>query len=143
MSGSKSAFASPLDKVHSMGANPVGGFEHPRGQAFKGQLDMLSLGSLMGQEENTSSLPSISWDDILGSSRSSLGSSTRGTAFVEPTSADQHVHDYGNYLSSSSLSEVFISKCEFPLHFSKKFVVLLEIVQLDSWYIISWFLYLP
>jgi len=114
--GSKSAFASPLDKVHSMGANPVGGLEHPRGQAFKGQLDMLSLGSLMGQEENTSSLPSISWDDILGSSRSSLGSYTRGTAFVEPTSADQHVHDYGNYLSSSSLSEVFISKSRMMVH---------------------------
>jgi len=143
MSGSKSAFASPLDKVHSMGANTVSGLEHPRGQAFKGQLDMLSLGSLMGQEENTSSLPSISWDDILGSSRSSLGSSTRGTAFVEPTSADQHVRDYGNYLSSSSLSEVFISKCEFPLHFSKNLVVLHEIVGLDSWYIISRFLYLP
>lgn len=119
MSGSKSAIASPLDKVHPMGANPTGGLEHARGQAFKGQLDMLSLSNLMGQEENASSLPSISWGDILGSSRSGLGSSTRGTASVEPTSADQRVHDYGSYFSSSSVSEVFSSKCEFPLHFMK------------------------
>lgn len=96
--------------VDHKGANPAGGLEHPRGQAFKGQLDMLSLSKLMGQEENTSSLSSISWGDILGSSRSSLGSSTRGTAFVEPSSADQLVHDYGNYPSSSSLSEVFSMK---------------------------------
>ncbi|CAN6345567.1 unnamed protein product, partial [Urochloa humidicola] len=108
--GGKSAFASSLDKVHPMGANPVGGLEHPRGQAFKGQLDMLSLSSLMGQEENASSLPSLSWEDILGSTRSSIGSSTRGTTSVEPTSADQHVHDYGNYHSSSSLSEAFSSQ---------------------------------
>nr|CAB3460493.1 unnamed protein product [Digitaria exilis] len=108
--GSKSAIASPLDKVHPMGANPTGGLEHARGQAFNGQLDMLSLSNLMGQEENASSLPSISWGDILGSSRSGLGSSTRGTASVEPTSADQRVHDYGSYFSSSSVSEVFSSK---------------------------------
>ncbi|KAF8724786.1 hypothetical protein HU200_020720 [Digitaria exilis] len=108
--GSKSAIASPLDKVHPMGANPTGGLEHARGQAFKGQLDMLSLSNLMGQEENASSLPSISWGDILGSSRSGLGSSTRGAASVEPTSANQRVHDYGSYFSSSSVSEVFSSK---------------------------------
>ncbi|CAN6331707.1 unnamed protein product [Urochloa humidicola] len=108
--GGKSAFASSLDKVHPMGANPVGGLEHPRGQAFKGQLDMLSLSNLMGQEENASSLPSLSWGDILSSTRSSIGSSTRGTTSIEPTSADQRVHDYGNYHSSSSLSEAFSSQ---------------------------------
>jgi hypothetical protein len=110
-----------------MCTNPAGGLEHPRGQAFKGQLDVLSLSNLMGQDENTSSLTSISWGDILDSSRSSLGSSTRGTAFVEPSSADQLVHDYGNYPSSSSLSEVFSSKCEFLLHFQ---FVLLDIGEL-------------
>ena len=43
MSGSKSAFASPLDKVHSMGANPVGGLEHPRGQALRANWTCLAL----------------------------------------------------------------------------------------------------
>ncbi|XP_062179715.1 protein MEI2-like 3 isoform X2 [Phragmites australis] len=107
---SKSIFASPLEKDHPMGVNPACGLEHPGVQAFKGQLDVLNLSNLMGQEENASRLPSISWGDILSSSRSRLGLSTRETAFVEPTSADQRVHGYGNGPSSSSFSEVFSSK---------------------------------
>lgn len=106
--GSKPAFASPLEKVHPMGANPDGGLEHPGGRAFKG-LDILSLSNLMGQE-NASSLPSISWGDILTSPRSRLGLSTREAAFAEPTSADQRVPGYGEGLSYSSLTEVFCSK---------------------------------
>ncbi|TVU18435.1 hypothetical protein EJB05_34536 [Eragrostis curvula] len=105
--GSKSAFASPLEKIHPMGVNPVGGLEHPGGQAFKGQLDMLNFRNLVGQEDNTSNLPSISWGDVLSSSRSRLGMST---AFVEPNGTNQRVHDYGNGSSRSSLSEVFSSK---------------------------------
>ncbi|XP_062230444.1 protein MEI2-like 3 [Phragmites australis] len=108
--GSKSAFTSPLEKVHPMGVNPACGLENPGAQALKGQLDVLNLSNLMGQEENASSLPSISWGDALSSSRSRLGLSTRETAFVELTSADRRVHGYGNSPSSSSFSEVFSSK---------------------------------
>lgn len=108
--GSKPAFTSPLDKVHPMGSSPAGGLEHQRGQAFKEHLGMLNLGNLVGQQENAPGIPSISWGDVLSSSRSSLGLSTGGTAFVEPASADQHVHDYGDFPSSSSYTEVFSSK---------------------------------
>lgn len=117
MSGSKPAFTSPLDKVHPMGSSPAGGLEHQRVQAFKEHLGMLNLGNLVGQQENAPGIPSISWGDVLSSSRSSLGLSTGGTAFVEPASADQHVHDYGDFPSSSSYTEVFSSKCEFPFAF--------------------------
>ncbi|KXG20999.1 protein MEI2-like 3 isoform X2 [Sorghum bicolor] len=108
--GSEPIFTSPLDKVHPMGSSPAGGLEHQQGQAFKGQMGMLNLGNLVGQQENAPGIPSISWDDVLSSSRSSLGLSTGGTAFVGPTSADQHVHDYGDCPSSSSYTEVFSSK---------------------------------
>ncbi|KAL6619872.1 hypothetical protein ACP70R_035011 [Stipagrostis hirtigluma subsp. patula] len=104
--GSKSVFASPLEKVHPMGVNPGGGLEHQGGQAFKGQLDTLS--NLTGQEQNASILPSISWDDVLSSSKSTLGMSTRETAFIEATNAHQRMHVNGS--SSSSFSEVFGSK---------------------------------
>ncbi|XP_066335433.1 protein MEI2-like 3 isoform X2 [Miscanthus floridulus] len=107
--GSKPAFTSPLDKVHPMGSSPAGGLEHQRGQAFKGQMGMLNLGNLVGQQENAPGIPSISWGDVLSSSRSSLGLSTGGTAFVEPNTADQHAHDYGDCPSSSSF-KVFSSK---------------------------------
>lgn len=119
MSGSKPIFTSPLDKVHPMGSSPAGGLEHQRGQDFKGQLGMLNLGNLVGQQENAPGIPSISWGDLLSSSRSSLGLSTGGTAFVEPTSADQHVHDYGDCPSSSSFTEVFSRKCESPCIFKE------------------------
>ncbi|CAD6273387.1 unnamed protein product [Miscanthus lutarioriparius] len=108
--GSKPTFTSPLDKVHPMGSSPAAGLEHQRGQAFEGHLGMLNLGNLVGQQENAPGIPSISWGDVLSSSRSSLGLSTGGTAFVEPTSADQHVHDYRDCPSSSSYTEVFSSK---------------------------------
>lgn len=108
--GRKPVFTSPFDKVHPMGASPAGGLEHQRGQAFKGQLDMLSLSNLTGQQETAPSIPSISWGDVLGTSRSSLGMSTRGTTFAERTSADQHVHDCVDCPSSSSYTEVFGSK---------------------------------
>ncbi|KAL5202768.1 hypothetical protein ABZP36_013720 [Zizania latifolia] len=107
--GNKSVFASPLEKVQSNGANHAGGLESPgANQAFKG-LDMLSLSNLMGQE-NASSSPSISWCDILTSPRSRLALFSRETAFVKPSSADQHVPGYGKGLSSSPLSEVSNSK---------------------------------
>ena len=105
-----------------MGSSPAGGLEHQRGQAFKGQMGMLNLGNLVGQQENAPGIPSISWGDVLSSSRSSLGLSTGGTAFVEPNTADQHAHDYGDCPSSSSF-KVFSSKCEFPLHFFKKLIL--------------------
>ncbi|KAJ1255167.1 hypothetical protein BS78_K283400 [Paspalum vaginatum] len=108
--GRKPVPTSPFDKAHHTGASPAGFLEPQRGQAFKGQLDMLSLSNLMGQQQSTSSIPSISWGDVLGNSRSSLGLSTRGTAFVEPTSADQHVHDCGDCPSTRSFTEVFGSK---------------------------------
>uniref|UniRef100_A0A0E0DKR6 RRM domain-containing protein n=1 Tax=Oryza meridionalis TaxID=40149 RepID=A0A0E0DKR6_9ORYZ len=101
--GSKSVFASPLEKIQPNGANHAGGPETPGGQAFKG-LDILSLSNLMRQE-NASGSPSLSWGEILTNPISRLGLSTRETAFVEPTTADQHVPGYGKGLSSSSLSE--------------------------------------
>jgi hypothetical protein len=113
MAGSKSVFASPLEKIQPNGANHAGDPETPGGQAFKG-LDILSLSNLMRQE-NASGSPSLSWGEILTNPISRLGLSTRETAFVEPTTADQHVPGYGKGLSSSSLSEVFSGKCEFPL----------------------------
>lgn len=82
--GSKSDFASTLEKVHPTGANPEGSLEHPGGEVFKG-LDILSLSKLMGQG-NASSLPSISWDDILTTPVSRLGLSTRETAIAETAS---------------------------------------------------------
>uniref|UniRef100_A0A0D9ZT20 RRM domain-containing protein n=1 Tax=Oryza glumipatula TaxID=40148 RepID=A0A0D9ZT20_9ORYZ len=106
--GSKSVFASPLEKIQPNGANHAGGPETPGGQAFKG-LDILSLSNLMRQE-NASGSPSLSWGEILTNPISRLGLSTRETAFVEPTTADQHVPGYGKGLSSSSLSEVFSGK---------------------------------
>lgn len=108
MSGSKSVFASPLEKIHPMVLNPAGGLEYPGGQAFKGQLGMFNLSNLVGQEGSTSNAPSISWDDVSGP-RSRLGMSAD---FFKPTGANQHMHDYGNASSNSSLSEVFSSKCE-------------------------------
>ncbi|AQK79650.1 protein MEI2-like 3-like isoform X2 [Zea mays] len=105
--GSKPIFTSPLDKAHPIGSSPAGGLEHQRGQAFKGKLGMLNLGNLVDQQENAPGIPSISWGDVLSTSRSSLGLSTGGTAFVEPPSADQHVQDYGDCFSSSSFTEVF------------------------------------
>jgi hypothetical protein len=90
MSGIKLVFASPLEKIHPMVVNPTGGLEHPGGRTFKGQLDMLNLSNLLGQEENASNLPSISWGDVLISSRSRFGMYATS---VEPTGAK---HDYGN-----------------------------------------------
>ncbi|KAM0893792.1 hypothetical protein ACQ4PT_024894 [Festuca glaucescens] len=61
--GSKSVFASPLEKINPMGANPEGGLGRPRGQGFKG-LDILRVSKLTGQG-NGSTLPSISWGDMI------------------------------------------------------------------------------
>lgn len=108
MSGCNPIFTSSLDKVNPMGSCPAGGLEQQRGQAFKGQLGMLNLGNLVGEQENAPGIPSISWGDVLSSSRSSLGLSTGGTAFLEPNTAD---------CPSSSSFEVFSSKCEFPFAF--------------------------
>jgi hypothetical protein len=84
MSGSKLVFASPLGKIRPMVVNPAGGLEHPGGRAFKGRL---------GQEENASNLPSISWGDVLSSSRSKFGMYATS---VEPTGANRSMHDYQN-----------------------------------------------
>jgi hypothetical protein len=116
MSGSKLVFASPLEKAHPMVVNPAGGLEHPGDQAFKDRLDMLNLSNLVGQEENASNLPSISWGDVLSSSRSRLG---MYATFVEPAGANQLMRDYGNGPSPSSLSEVFSSKCKLHSPFSR------------------------
>ncbi|GJN36417.1 hypothetical protein PR202_gb25276 [Eleusine coracana subsp. coracana] len=107
MSGSKSVFASPLEKIHPTVVNPAGGLDHPGDQAFKGQLDVLDHSNVVGQENNTSNLGSISWGDVFSSSRSRLGMSA---AFLEPAAANQRVHDYGNGSSDSSFSEMFSSK---------------------------------
>uniref|UniRef100_A0A0D9WBR0 RRM domain-containing protein n=1 Tax=Leersia perrieri TaxID=77586 RepID=A0A0D9WBR0_9ORYZ len=106
--GSKSVFASPLEKIHPNGENHAGGLETPVGQAFK-SLDMLSLSNLMGQE-NASNSPSISWGEILTNPISRLGLSTRERAFIEQATVDQHMPCYGKGLSSSSLPEVFNGK---------------------------------
>ncbi|KAK3137795.1 hypothetical protein QOZ80_5BG0457330 [Eleusine coracana subsp. coracana] len=105
--GSKSVFASPLEKIHPTVVNPAGGLDHPGDQAFKGQLDVLDHSNVVGQENNTSNLGSISWGDVFSSSRSRLGMSA---AFLEPAAANQRVHDYGNGSSDSSFSEMFSSK---------------------------------
>ncbi|GJN36414.1 hypothetical protein PR202_gb25272 [Eleusine coracana subsp. coracana] len=105
--GSKSVFASPLEKIHPTVVNPAGGLDHPGDQAFKGQLDVLDHSNVVGQENNTSNLGSISWGDVFSSSRSRLGMSA---AFLEPAAANQRVHDYGNGSSASSFSEMFSSK---------------------------------
>jgi hypothetical protein len=74
MAGSKSVFASPLEKINPMGANPEGGLGRPRGQGFKG-LDILRVSKLTGQG-NGSTLPSISWGDMITAPGSRPGETT-------------------------------------------------------------------
>ena len=81
MAGSKSVFASPLEKIHPMGANPEGGLERPGGQGFGG-LDILRVDKLMGQG-NGSTSPSISWGDMIAAPGSRLGSSETASGNCE------------------------------------------------------------
>lgn len=87
--GSKSVFASPLEKIHPMGANPEGGLERPGGQGFKG-LDILRIGKLTGQG-NGSTLPSMSWGDMITTPGSRLGSSTREMATSETATGNSRI----------------------------------------------------
>lgn len=81
MAGSKTVFASPLEKIHPMGANPEGSLEHTGGQVFKG-LDALRDSRAMGQG-NASTSPSVSWGDMLTAPGSRFDLSTRETAIAE------------------------------------------------------------
>ncbi|CAM0958839.1 unnamed protein product [Alopecurus aequalis] len=89
--GSKSVFASPLEKIHPIGANPEGGLERPGGQGFGG-LDILRVDRLMGQGTG-STLPSISWGDMIaapGSRETASGNSRIMATGVHGQSADTH-----------------------------------------------------
>ena len=86
MAGSKSNFASPLEKIHPMGANPESSLERPGGQGFGG-LDILRVGKLMGQG-NGSTSPSISWGDMITTPGSRLGSSAGETSIAEAASGN-------------------------------------------------------
>lgn len=86
MAGSKPVFASPLEKIHPMGANPEGSLEQTGGQVFKG-LDALRVSKAMGQG-NASSSPSVSWGDMLTPPGSRFGLSAREAAIAETTSGN-------------------------------------------------------
>ena len=86
MAGSKPAFASPLEKIHPMGANPEGGLEQTGGQVFKG-LDALRVSKAMGQG-NASTSPSASWGDMLTTPGSRFGLSAREAAIAETASGN-------------------------------------------------------
>ncbi|KAM0907159.1 hypothetical protein ACQ4PT_016307 [Festuca glaucescens] len=91
--GSNSAFASPLEKIHPMEANPEGSLERPGGQGFGG-LDILRVGKLTGQG-NGLTLPSISWGDMITTPGSRLGSSARETAIAETASGNSRIRATG------------------------------------------------
>jgi hypothetical protein len=87
MAGSNSAFASQLEKIHPMGANPEGGLERSGGQGFGG-LDILRVGKLTGQG-NGLTLPSMSWGGMITTPGSRLGSSARETDIAETASSNR------------------------------------------------------
>lgn len=87
--GSKPVFASPLEKIHPMGANPEGSLEQTGGQVFKG-LDALRVSKAMGQG-NASSSPSVSWGDMLTTPGSRFGLSAREAAIAETTSGNSRI----------------------------------------------------
>ncbi|VAH12063.1 unnamed protein product [Triticum turgidum subsp. durum] len=87
--GSKPAFASPLEKIHPMGANPEGGLEQTGGQVFKG-LDALRVSKAMGQG-NASTSPSASWGDMLTTPGSRFGLSAREAAIAETASGNSRI----------------------------------------------------
>jgi hypothetical protein len=109
MAGSKSVFSSPLEKIHTMGANPESGLECPGGQGFKG-LDILRVGKLMGQGNGSTTLPSMSWGDVITTPGSRLGSSARETALAETASSNC---EFALLSTRSFLQEIWLCYCIF------------------------------